>query len=98
MEILLEGKTPAEQIKSTFEDRLNYLKKNDFCPKLAVLALNMEDASASYVRRIENNCQKYGIGFELFNTNLAGNNNGKYNNFILNKQRRYVKYILFNIL
>ena len=69
MEILLEGKTPAEKIKSTFEDRLNYLKKNVFCPKLAVLALNMEDASASYVRRIENNCQKYGIGFELFNTN-----------------------------
>ena len=69
MEILLEGKTPAEQIKSTFEGRISFLKKNRIEPKLAVLALNMNDASESYVKRIENNCQKYGIGFEFFNAN-----------------------------
>ena len=69
MEILLEGKTPAEQIKSTFKDRIDFLKRNGIEPKLAVLALNMNEASGSYVKRIENNCQKYCIGFELFNAN-----------------------------
>jgi len=69
MEILLEGKTPAEQIKATFENRVSYLKQNNIEPKLAVLGLNMKDASNSYVKRIENNCNKYGIGFELFIAN-----------------------------
>ena len=69
MEILLEGKTPAEQIKATFENRVSYLKQNNIEPKLAVLGLNMKDASNSYVKRIENNCEKYGIGFELFIAN-----------------------------
>ena len=69
MEILLEGKTPAEQIKATFENRVSYLKQNNIEPQLAVLGLNMKDASNSYVKRIENNCEKYGIGFELFIAN-----------------------------
>ena len=69
MEILLEGKTPAEQIKATFDNRVSYLKQNNIEPKLAVLGLNMKDASNSYVKRIENNCNKYGIGFELFIAN-----------------------------
>ena len=69
MEILLEGKTPAEQIKASFENRVSYLKQNNIEPKLAVLGLNMKDASNSYVKRIENNCNKYGIGFELFIAN-----------------------------
>lgn len=69
MEILLEGKTPAEQIKATFENRVNYLKQNNIEPQLAVLGLDMKDASNSYVKRIENNCNKYGIGFELFIAN-----------------------------
>ncbi len=69
MEILLEGKTPAEQIKATFENRVSYLKQNNIEPQLAVLGLNMKDASNSYVKRIENNCNKYGIGFELFIAN-----------------------------
>ena len=69
MEILLEGKTPAEQIKATFDNRVSYLKQNNIEPQLAVLGLNMKDASNSYVKRIENNCNKYGIGFELLIAN-----------------------------
>ena len=59
---ILEGKSVAEKIKSTFESRL---EKLNIKPKIAVLGIIGDEASEVYIRRIEKNCEKYGIGFEL---------------------------------
>jgi len=62
MKLLLEGKAVSENIKSKFEDKLNKLCKK---PKIAVLTLNPNDSNIAYIRKIEKNCNRYGIGFEL---------------------------------
>lgn len=59
---ILEGKSVAEKIKSTFEDKLN---KIQIQPKLAVLGVKGDNASEVYINRIQKNCEKYGIGFNL---------------------------------
>ena len=65
MEILLEGKAVSDNIKSKFEEKL---KKLNIKPKIAVLTLNPDDANIAYIRKIEKNCDKYGIGFDLIIT------------------------------
>ena len=65
MELLLEGKQVSEKIKSKFEEKLNKLEK---MPKIAVLTLNPDDANIAYMKKIEKNCSKYGIGFDLKTT------------------------------
>lgn len=59
---ILEGKSVAEKIKSGFEERISKLNKK---PYLAVLGIHGDDASAVYVKRIQKNCEKYGIKFLL---------------------------------
>lgn len=59
---ILEGKSVAEKIKSGFEERISKLNKK---PYLAVLGIYGDDASAIYVKRIQKNCEKYGIKFLL---------------------------------
>ncbi len=65
MELLLEGKAVSESIKKRFEEKLNKLDKK---PNVAVLTLNPNDSNLAYIRRIEKNCTKYGIGFVLKTT------------------------------
>ena len=60
--IVLEGKSVAEKIKSTFKERI---EKRDKKPYLAVLGISGNDASDVYIKRIEKNCNTYGIKFEL---------------------------------
>ena len=59
---ILEGKSVAEKIRATFENRLQKLIVK---PKIAVLGIIGDEASEVYIKRIEKNCEKYGIGFEL---------------------------------
>ena len=62
MELLLEGKQVADNLKRSFEERINKLTKK---PYLAVLGLNVNEASMTYIKRIEKNCEKYRIKFLL---------------------------------
>lgn len=62
MKILLEGKSVAENIKKDFETRIKNLGKK---PNIVVLGIKGDEASLTYIKRIEKNCKKYGIGFTL---------------------------------
>ena len=62
MKILLEGKSVAEDIKKNFETRIKNLDKK---PNIVVLGIKGDEASLTYIKRIEKNCKKYGIGFTL---------------------------------
>lgn len=62
MKILLEGKSVAENIKKDFETRIKNLDKK---PNIVVLGIKGDEASLTYIKRIEKNCKKYGIGFTL---------------------------------
>ena len=59
---ILEGKSVAEIIESSFQRRLNSMKTK---PNIAILGLNLDEASISYIQRIQKNCEKYNIGFNL---------------------------------
>ena len=61
--IILDGKAVAENIKKDFEKRISNLKVN---PNIAVLGIKGDEASDTYIRRIEKNCAKYSIGFNLY--------------------------------
>lgn len=63
---ILDGKNVAQNIQSTFEKRLQNLKIK---PNIAVLGLKGNDASGVYIKTIEKNCEKYGIGFNLIMAN-----------------------------
>ena len=60
---ILDGKAVAENIKKDFEKRINDLKVN---PNIAVLGIKGDEASVVYIKRIQKNCEKYKIGFNLF--------------------------------
>lgn len=75
MEILLEGKSVAEKIKSSFEKRIEDL---GIKPNIVVVGIKGDEASLTYIGRIENNCKKYGIGFTL---KLASNEEEFVRNF-----------------
>ena len=62
---ILEGKSVAENIKATFAQRIEKLKERGKNPYLAVLGIKGDEASEVYIKRIEKNCEKYGIKFAL---------------------------------
>ncbi len=59
---ILEGKSVSESISKTFEERISKLSKK---PHLAVLGIEGDSASESYINRISKNCGKFGIDFTL---------------------------------
>lgn len=63
---ILEGKTVAEKIKSTFEQRLKNIKNK---PNIVVLDIAGNNVSDVYIRNIKKNCEKYDIGFNLILSN-----------------------------
>ena len=66
MELLLDGKVVAENIKKDFEKRINQIKiEKNINPHIAVLGIEGDEASLTYVKRIQKNCEKYGIEFTL---------------------------------
>ena len=73
MELLLDGKEVSINITKSFEKRLEKLKQEKkIVPYLAVIGIEGNDASGAYIRRIQKNCEKYGIKFLL---KLAKNEN-----------------------
>ena len=60
--IILEGKSVTENINKRILEKINNLKKK---PCLAVLGITGDDASGVYIKRIQKNCEKFGIDFIL---------------------------------
>ena len=60
MEILLDGKKVSENIKKDFFTRIEKIKSKKM-PLIAVLAIKGDEANLAYIKRIEKNCNKYGI-------------------------------------
>ena len=58
MELLLDGKKVAQNLKESFFEKIENLKVK---PYVAILGMGNDEDSLTYVRRIENNCEKYGI-------------------------------------
>ena len=63
---ILDGKIVTENLKKDFEKRINNLNIN---PNIAVLGIKGDEASGVYIKRIQKNCEKYKIGFNLFLAN-----------------------------
>ncbi len=92
MELLLEGKPVAENIKKNFQERIEKLKQENKIPYLAVLGLAGDEASLTYVKRIEKNCDKYGIKFLL---KLASSEEEFVKNFNEIKENKEITGIMF---
>lgn len=60
---ILDGKLVAANINKEIEERLKSQKTK---PNIAILGIEGDEASNTYIKRIEKNCQKFGIGFNLF--------------------------------
>lgn len=66
MELLLDGKKVSEEIKKDLKVKMEKIKQEKgITPYLAVLGLKGDEASLTYTKRIEKNCNEYGIGFLL---------------------------------
>lgn len=89
---ILDGKKVAEEIKQTFEKRVQKLKSENKTPHLAVLGIQGDDASNVYVKRIEKNCIKYGIEVTI---RIAENENEFLENFNKIKQDENITGIMF---
>lgn len=89
MEILLEGKSVAENLKKTFETRIKKLPQK---PCIAVLGIKGDEASLTYIKRIEKNCDKYGVKFIL---KLAENEDEFIENFNKVKKNEEITGIMF---
>lgn len=62
MEILLDGKKVADNITKNFEKIIRNLPKK---PYIVVFAMGKDEASLTYIRRIEKNCAKYGFKIDV---------------------------------
>lgn len=58
---ILEGKSVAEHIKKNFKQDIESL---NIKPSIAVLAIEGDDASSVYIKRIKKNCEQYKIDFK----------------------------------
>ena len=93
MEILLEGKSVAEQIKKNLEERLEKIKtQKKQIPYIAVLGMAGDEASLAYTQKIEKNCAKYGIKFKI---ELAKSEEEFIQNFNQIKEKQEITGIMF---
>ena len=92
MELLLEGKPVAENIKKDFEEKIENLKQKNKIPYIAVLGIAGDEASLTYIKRIEKNCTKYGIKFLL---KLASSEEEFIKNFNEIKENKEITGIMF---
>ena len=64
---LLTGKEVANKIKENILKDMEILKeKKKVLPHLALFSMGKDEASLVYVRKIEQNCKKYGINISIF--------------------------------
>ena len=92
MELLLEGKPVAENIKKDFEEKIENLKQKNKIPYIAVLGIAGDEASLTYIKKIEKNCTKYGIKFLL---KLAASEEEFIKNFNEIKENKEITGIMF---
>lgn len=59
---VLDGKKVAEAIKERIAKRMD---ENKIKPNIAVLAIDGDKASSVYIKRIQKNCENYGIGINI---------------------------------
>ena len=93
MALLLEGKKVSENIKKDFEKRIEKIKKEkNMVPSICVLGMAGNEASLTYIRKIEKNCKNYGIEFIL---KLASNKEEFIKNFNETKNDEKITSIMF---
>ena len=63
---LINGKELAKNIRTELKEEVNELKKQGINPKLAVIMVGEDKASAVYVRNKSRACEEIGIEFEEF--------------------------------
>ena len=63
---ILDGKELSKKIKENLKLEVDKLKENGITPKLAVIMVGDNSASAVYVKNKSNACKKVGIEFEEF--------------------------------
>ena len=63
---LIDGKETAKKIRIGLKEEVDELKKNGINPKLAVIMVGDDKASAVYVRNKSKACEEIGIEFEEF--------------------------------
>ena len=63
---LINGKELAKNIRAELKEEVNELKKQGINPKLAVIMVGEDKASAVYVRNKSRACEEIGIEFEEF--------------------------------
>ncbi|MBP3255762.1 MAG: bifunctional methylenetetrahydrofolate dehydrogenase/methenyltetrahydrofolate cyclohydrolase FolD [Clostridia bacterium] len=66
MAILMDGKALAKEIREDIKVEVEELKKNGIYPRLAVIMVGEDPASAVYVRNKSKACNEAGIEFEEF--------------------------------
>ena len=63
---IIDGKALAKQIRGELKEQVEELKKQGIYPKLAVIMVGEDKASAVYVRNKSKACNEVGIAFEEF--------------------------------
>ena len=63
---IIDGKALAKKIRSELKEEVEELKKQDVHPKLAVIMVGDDKASAVYVRNKSKACNEIGIEYEEF--------------------------------
>lgn len=60
--LLLKGKIVVEKIEKGIEEKLEKIKtEKNIIPCIAILGMNVNESSLTYIKRIQKNCEKYGI-------------------------------------
>ena len=60
--ILLDGKKVAEKIEKGIEEKIKKIKaEKNITPYIAILGMNGNESSLTYIKKIQKNCEKYGI-------------------------------------
>ena len=63
---IIDGKALAKKIRSELKEEVEELKKQGVHPKLAVIMVGDDKASAVYVRNKSKACNEIGIEYEEF--------------------------------
>jgi len=66
MAVIINGKELAKKIRSDLKIETEKLKSNGINPKLAVIMVGNDSASAVYVRNKSKACNETGIEFEEY--------------------------------